>query len=368
MPFSGPILILAMLAFIFSMIGIAPLALLLDYLLTIVLRLLDLLCKLVSHVPDSIILGKPDLWELLLYYFLLAFGIYLVRKKPFSKLMLIPYVSILALILLAPSFYTPKLSMLYVGQGECVVVRTGHNRAVIFDCGSSSEKEIAKYTVIPFLKASGINRIDALYASHSDIDHISGYEELIAEADSNGIKLCKLFIPGTHLFMDEAGTSLISKAKENDLPVYALSQGDTVLSGLASISCLWPLGTDTISDDSNAYSMVSLLSLHNTRILITGDITAETECTLINTFSSQYLSSVNILKVAHHGSKTATSDAFLKAVTPEIAIISAGINNRYHHPSSEVIKRLIEAHIPYYVTSLEGQVDISLITLQKSDP
>lgn len=364
LPFSAPILLIAALAFIFSVLNIHSLATFFDFLLTVILRVLDMLCKLVSSIPDSVILGKPMVIEIIIFYALLIAVIILIKHFPLPKHLIYPWLSIILLLFMAPSIYIPKLSMLYVGQGECVVIRTGTNRAIIMDCGSSSEKEIVKYTVIPFLKASGINQIDAMYASHSDIDHINGFEDLINLSGVSGIKLCKLFIPDSPLFLDETGLSLIETATLNKLPVYTLSQGNTMRAGQCNIVCLWPQKS-SVSQDANGESLVTMLGLHNTNVLITGDITQETEKTLIEQISPALLASTDILKIPHHGSKTASCTEFLSASSPKIAIISAGINNRYHHPNSEVTKRLSDLGIPYHVTNQEGEIDIFLYLINE---
>lgn len=356
LPFSAPILLIAALAFLASILNLGKIAMFWDFILTVLLRLLDLLCKLVVRIPNALILGKPKALEMIIFYIVLAFLIFLYIKKLLPEVLYLPAVSILVLLLLSPSLYIPKLSMLYVGQGECVVIRTGFNRAIIMDCGSSTEKELADNTVIPFLKASGISRIEAVYASHSDIDHISGISELIELAPPNGIKLCKLFIPNTRLFYDEEGVNLLTVAKEKSIPVYALSGGDVVYGKAFVTTCLWPITSD--GRDANEDSLVNMISLHNINILITGDITVDTEAKLMDTYTKTYLSKVDILKLAHHGSKSSSGENFLTVVSPKLAIISAGINNRYHHPSDEVTKRLDDLGIPYKVTSELGEIDL----------
>lgn len=356
LPFSAPILLIAALAFLASILNLGKIAMFWDFILTVLLRLLDLLCKLVVKIPNALILGKPKALEMIIFYIMLAFLIFLYIKKLLPEILYLPAVSILVLLLLSPSLYIPKLSMLYVGQGECVIIRTGFNRAIIMDCGTSTEKEIADNTVIPFLKASGISRIEAVYASHSDIDHISGISELIELAPQNGIKLCKLFIPNTRLFYDEEGVNLLTVAKEKSIPVYALSGGDVVYGKAFVTTCLWPITSD--GRDANEDSLVNMISLHNINILITGDITLDTEAKLMDTYANTYLSKVDILKVAHHGSKSSSGESFLKVVSPKVAIISAGINNRYHHPSDEVTKRLDALGIPFKVTSELGEIDL----------
>lgn len=373
MPLSGPILLLASLAFLFSVFNIQIIARLFDVMLTLILKVLDTLCKLVTIIPGSSILHKPPIVAIIIYYIMLTCALYLVLNKTLPRFWFELVAPVLVMLFLAPSLYVPKVAMLYVGQGEGLIIHTSHNSAIIMDCGSSTKKNIAQYTVIPYLKASGVTSVDAIFASHSDIDHINGISDLLEQGPKNGIKIDSLIIPDTPLFYDAEGRQLITASINNKVNVYAYRQGYNLYSHGWHLTCLWP-SSDTLSD-SNSSSMVTLASLHNFSMLVTGDITLETEDSLIKTYKKSYLAQTDVLKVAHHGSKTATGDAFLSVLNPRLAIISAGINNSYHHPNDEVLYRLNQHHIECHVTSKEGEIDVfpflptdTVITLHKFHP
>jgi competence protein ComEC len=124
--------------------------------------------------------------------------------------------------------------------------------------------------------------------------------------------------------------------------------------GDLEIRCLGP-ASNLIGKDRNDYSMVLSLTYRNFSMLFTGDIEEAGERALI---VNEDLSHHTILKVAHHGSRTSSSQSFLEQVNPKIALISAGQNNRFNHPSSEVVKRLESFGAEIYVTNEVGAITV----------
>ena len=122
-----------------------------------------------------------------------------------------------------------------------------------------------------------------------------------------------------------------------------------------SIEILWPLEAETDSEDENYFSLIFKVREKNMTILVTGDITSEGEAALIDHYRGSNKLKCDILKVCHHGSRYSSSDEFLDAVDPQVAVIGVGKNN-YGHPSNEVIEKLSKKGIMVFRTDLNGAV------------
>jgi len=350
-PASGPILLVSVLAFGGGVLGIGPVAGFFDFILALLLKCLDLLCTNATISDAFLMMGKPPVWRIVVYYFLLIlfFAVVLGNSSLYISMV---YITMALFIVGSPSFYKPEISMLYVGQGECIVIRTGKTSGIMIDCGSSSKSERFKYVVAPFLKAKGISKIRGVYVTHSDLDHMGEIDSLIVNGAKEGIRVDTLYLPDVKKGeTDDKLTTLILRAEENDIPVEFLKRGMSVEYQNISTYILWP-DTSNLSGDANADSLVMLARGKAFSVLLTGDATKETERKI-----APFLSHVDILKVSHHGSKTGTSEELLKACSFDTAIISAGINNRYNHPAVSTIDTLKKYGI-YIESTQNGQITI----------
>lgn len=354
-PLSGPILMLSFLCFLFSLLNLRFFAGFFDFLLAILLKVLDSLCLLIGNVKAFEILGQPPIWRLCLYYscLLCVLTVFLKKLSPYLKVLVI--VSLLSLFLNTP-VYDSKISMLYVGQGECIVVRTGNKSAAIIDCGSTSKNNISEYTVVPFLKAEGIYEISAIFATHSDTDHMGEVGSLIEICKSEGISVDELFLTDiSNEYKDELYDETVEKAETLGVTILYVSAGMSITSGKVEFNVLSP-SKEHLTGDSNTDSLVMLAKINDFKILLTGDATDTAE----SSFAGKLPANIDVLKVAHHGSKSATSEELMQTVNFDIGIISAGINNRYHHPSEEVTQRLKKYGINYFATKDVGEIDIEI--------
>ena len=207
---------------------------------------------------------------------------------------------------------------------------TPEGETYLFDGGSSDEKNLAQNTLVPFLKSKGVARIDYALVSHTDTDHISGIMELMQ------------------------GDEIIKIAQDCNIPVWHVKTGDFVGNSQVTVQCLHPeisYHTDSVNDISAVYR----IDYGKFSMLMTGDAGMNVENELLE---KDALSPVTILKTGHHGSKSASSEAFLEKIRPQAALISCGVNNRYHHPSEEVIQRLKKMDIQTKVTAQCGQITV----------
>ena len=228
------------------------------------------------------------------------------------------------------------LTMLDVGQGDCICVNTGQGQVYLFDGGSSSRSQVGEYVLIPYLKYQGIHTIDGIFLSHGDQDHINAVRELLS--DSGGIRLKTLYLPQIAGPLPQPLEELRLLAREAGCRVEYLSQGKGWQQGDFRLTCLWP--GEGYDGDDNAGSACYLLEEKDFRALLTGDVEGEGERELTAYLETMGLPGLDVLKVAHHGSRYSTSDAFLQAVTPRLALISAGRKNAYGHPHEETLERL----------------------------
>jgi len=200
------------------------------------------------------------------------------------------------------------------------------------------------------LNYRGINQASAII-THNHSDHAIGIIEAMQAGRVNHLILAYANSqPGNNMY-DLA----LQTAYSQGIPITYVAAGDAMEFHNMRLYILHPYGA-RISQNYNNYSLV-IRAVHGQHsILFTGDIEAHAETALAN--QSGELGS-SILQIAHHGSRTSTTQAFLNAVNPQIAIISAGRNNMFNHPHPSVINRLYENNIPHFTTSQRGAIVIS---------
>ena len=253
----------------------------------------------------------------------------------------------LALIFTASGFQSGALAavVLDVGQGQSVLLRTGTFLTLV-DCGGDGADNPGDVAA-DCIQSLGQSRLDLLVISHYHADHANGVPQLLERVEVSAIALPDV----------EEGDSLraeiLSLAEEKDIPVRFI-RADTVyaLEDGSSITLYAPLGEGT---DTNELGLALLATAGDFDALITGDMGGEVEELLL---SHTRLPDIELLVAGHHGSAASTTQALLEAVRPEIAVISAGENNRYGHPARETLERLDAVGAEIYRTDLQGTVTI----------
>ena len=233
-----------------------------------------------------------------------------------------------------------RVTMLDVGQSEAIVLEHG-GRAMLIDAGMKSEyTDRGAYVVLPYLRYRGIPVLDCVVVTHNDSDHIGGMATV-----AENMEIGAAYLSTTQ---ESAPLAAFLKAA-GDTPVFTLQSGDEIRFGGVRLRVLWPRE----ETGGNEGSLVLLLEYDGRRMLFTGDIGEEEEEQLL-----AGLCDVDVLKVAHHGSKYSTTQAFLEAVRPEVALISAGRGNSYGFPAPETLERLKEAGAETYVTAESGAISV----------
>lgn len=313
-------------------------------------------CRISMQLPlGRIVTGQPKKVGIAVYYAcLLVFCIW-KRKKKFLVLVM---VIVLAVSCLAETGLPGqmKIVMVDVGQGDGIYIKGPEGRRYFVDGGSSDVSSVGKYRIEPFLLSQGVRSLDYVFISHGDADHMSGIGEMLVNQQL-GIRTQNLVLPPERVW-DEALEELAVLAAENGTRVVTMEAGDVLTEGtkdkILTLTCLAP-SREYQGESGNAASMVLDLSFGEFDMLLTGDLEGEGEENLSkNVTLRQY----DVLKAAHHGSKNSTSGAFLTCVSPKMAWISAGVNNRYGHPHAETLERLRAAGSQVFCTLESGAVTL----------
>ncbi len=293
------------------------------------------------------IAGKPPLALVIGFYLVLAAVLFFLPVIKRKYLLLLPVLLSVFLLFFHPA--KNRLTMLYVGQGECSIMESKSGAVLMFDCGSSDEDALFQYTVEPYLKSRGIGRVDCVFLSHSDADHINGMEQYLEE-ENRSIEIGTIVITPQMAREEKMVKDFLLKAQKAGIPVQKMRAGDSLLLEDIQIRCLFP-DSGWEGQDVNAGSMILSVAAGGLRFLFTGDATAEAEEKIPQ-------AAADVLKVAHHGSKTSTSAALLAQLHPKAALISCGIDNAYGHPHREVLDRLESKGVQTFVTADCGQIDL----------
>jgi len=345
---------------------------------SMVLHFFGWLCQRTVALPFSrLVWGRPALWQLIVYYLLLVLFWLMVNfvftrlqnhemnqklyvsagKMAMALLVSVGFVLVIHFILALPHFPSQQLSitMLDVGQGDSIFMHTPQGENILIDGGSTSVNQVGTYRILPFLLSKGIGSLDAVMVSHSHEDHINGISELL-QKPALGVHIQRLIItmPDT---LDDSLKALVTIAQNQHVSII-YANPDVITSqkeGQMSLTPLWP-DENYASELGNNSSMVLDLKYKNFEMLFMGDLEADMEQALLKQVE---LGPVEVLKAGHHGSKTSSSEDFLNVVQPQLALVSAGINNRYHHPSKEVIERYQAMGIAHRSTQQEGAITIT---------
>ena len=230
-----------------------------------------------------------------------------------------------------------------VGQGDCTLIRTA-DAVILIDAGEAGTAD----TVVSYLKEKGIKNIDCCIATHPHSDHIGALYRIFEEFSVDTVLLPDIpdeLIPTTSTY------EKFLDGLENVKNIIPTGAGDNFDFGSLNLDILGPVKE---YDDLNQMSLVSKVSFGNTSVMLTGDAETPAETDMLKKRDVDY--SADILKVGHHGSKTSTSEKWLKAVNPHFAVVSCGLDNDYGHPHKSIVNRLENFGVEYYRTDLEGHI------------
>lgn len=349
-----------------------------------ILALIQKACTICEGLPmNMMIVGRPGLLQVLLYYVLLiGAAIFSYRKKERIKkekeqinsgrqrgVRMLFTVCSLLILLFYPASQRTRIDILDVGQGDAIFGQTADGRTIFVDGGSSSVSQVGTYRILPFLKYHGVKKIDFWIVSHTDDDHISGLREILTEGYPIGQLV---FAQG--IVQDEAFLELSDLTRANDTEILYLTAGDILHLGEAKIHMLYPeigsgkraYSTDGKETDKNAASLVFLYEEGEFSALFTGDIGNEQEEELCAVMTKAYETGkiadkdLDVYKAAHHGSKNSNAKEWLDLLKPCYSVVSCAKKNRYGHPAPEAVAHMKEAGSEVFYTMESGQITIEV--------
>lgn len=232
-----------------------------------------------------------------------------------------------------------RVDIIDVGQGDSSLIMTPDNRNILIDTG---EEEFSR-SVIRDLKKNHIKKIDMLIGTHSDSDHIGAAEDIINEVKTDEVILSE------DKNIKPALKSIINLARNGKTKI-VLTKKDQVFN-IDNRTKILILSPEKVTDDPNKNSIVCLVSFDKYRLIFTGDADSEIEKQIIKDYN---LPHCDFLKVGHHGSKTSSSEEFIRTISPTIASISCGYKNRYGHPSKQTLETLTKYNCNIYRTDKLG--------------
>lgn len=293
-------------------------------------------------------------------FYLLIFSLILIysRKRDLKWRLSSAVFALLIMVITHSAFKATELSKnasyivaIDTGQGDCYLLKDKSGGTVLIDAGVLSERyDAGKSTVLPTLKRLGVDSIDIAFISHYDIDHAGG---MVTLSRQGVIK--RLFVPPPDS-SDISDLSLFALFSTFITPT-VFKEGEVLKTEEFTIKSLIHTDSLDVNTESNRRSMVLSISVNNLKMLFTGDLDRVGERKLIR--NNINLDS-DLLKVSHHGSNSATTNLFLNAVKPKVAIISAGVANRYNLPHPLVIERLEDSGCSILRTDIEGCIILEI--------
>ena len=293
---------------------------------------------------NNITFGKFIFMKIPTIFYIMELGLIILFLKTKNKKLGLLVVISLGIHYLAPYICQKDfIKMIDVGQGDSILIYSKGKSALIdtggkVDYESKGSSSITKYITIPLLKSLGIKKLDYVFLTHGDQDHMG---EIIYLEKNYKIKNIYLNLGDEKELEQKVTTEIPNTKKTKQNQIFKIGEFT-----LYQINKKWK--------EENTGSSVFYVEHPNLTLLLMADATTQTETYLLKNYNLK----VDVLKIGHHGSNTSTSLSFLKATNPRLALISVGENNRYNHPSVEIIKRLDEENIPHLQTKMSGTITI----------
>jgi competence protein ComEC len=262
-----------------------------------------------------------------------------------------------------------RVDFLDVGQGDSALVTMPDGSTLLIDGGGRPDfrrrvddeeaeeferdtRGIGESVVSEYLWQRGLARVDYVLATHADADHIDGLNALLRSFKVEGALVARAPSDDAE-FLHFADT-----ARDADVPVYLVGRGDRLRFGAVTLEVLWPplAGDDGDAPSANNDSIVLRIRFGRRTLLLTGDAEAPAEASLVAAGDDL---ACDVLKVAHHGSRTSSTQAFVNATRPALAVVSVGQDSPHGHPHAEVIARWRDAGALVLTTGERGTITVS---------
>lgn len=263
-----------------------------------------------------------------------------------------------------------KMYVVDVGQGDSIFLEFSDNKNMLIDCGPKKERE----KLHSFLDEKKVSTINYLVYTHPDEDHVGGGAMVFENYNVEVLYRPKVLSitensehgnpNGYNVKIKNGATydnSIMCADKDDGCQIKYSFMGEEIVGSDYVIKFLSPDEDNyNLDNNSNAYSCVLMVEVNGKKVLLTGDAESDIEQNMITNYGN-YLDA-DVLKVAHHGSKTASSADFLDVVTPDYALISAGVDNRWDMPHEDVIERLNTANVSkIYATNSGSTISLGIL-------
>lgn len=352
-PILGIIVITGFL-FIITSITVKPLTSLIAIFIKPILSILIKISQICSKLPFSnILVVTPYMFNVISYY---AIILYCIKSKKNNKCkIIICLLIVLILINFIIYIFPQKLRIFFidVGQGDSTLIITPDKKTVLIDGGGSDSFDVGEKVLLPYLLDRRILKVDYVLISHFDTDHCGGILTIMEKVKVKNIIISE---QAEHSENYERFKKLMIHKK---IRLIEVKKGDKIKIGRYSeFKILFPTSRLLSENPLNNNSIVAQFNYNNFKMLFTGDIEKLAEQQILKAEKAEIRA--DILKVAHHGSKTSSIPEFIKAVKPKIALIGVEKNNTFGHPNQQTIKNLENIKCRIYRTDLQGEIIIKI--------
>lgn len=317
------------------------------------LNVMDSVFNKLSRIPTIITFGKMPLAVAFLIIFIMFWGEWQRSLK--RKIFLIGMIYLGCWLMI---YFPLKSEVVYfdIGQGDATLIRKAfHHQVTLIDTGGKPEfgrqhnasqaTTVGQRMIANYLLSKGISKIDKLYLTHQDADHV-GYMTSIGKQ----INYNKIYVPAG---MEQLSSfqKRLQQLKNNNYQLIPITAGNSD----SELKVLHPFKA---GKGTNEDSLVLFEEIGGYHFLFMGDLDQKGELKVLEHYPGL---KADILKAGHHGSKTSSNPKFINQVSPQLVIISAGRNNRYHHPNQETLHTLSDLQIPYLNTANSGMIKIEFV-------
>lgn len=284
------------------------------------------------------------------------FRVMILRTNPrraLKKCMLIILPFIMIGTCLYDRFADDEIVFLAVGQGDCTHIRAeGHN--ILIDGGGNDIFNVGERILMPYLLYEGEYKTDMALLTHLHADHYKGIAEL-----SEDYPVGVLGVPADYRGCLEEG----SRRFKDKMTMYINPDTRIDITEDVFIESIWPVvicDEPIAADDSNEHNTVYMIHYKGVKVMVTGDLLEEDELQMVEYYEGTDVLKCDVLKVAHHGSKSSSSEAFLDAASPSVAVIQVGRENFYGHPHQQTLERLEKRRIKVCRTDTDGAAGLDI--------
>ena len=378
----GPVVILGFIFIILILIN-SSIAEIFSPLIQIGITILKLISNIGKLPFSKIYVATPTIFLISIYYLFLfvlflCYNIYSIKnpsktqirvknlialmkinlRKNGKKVRLIIIIIILSFSVIYCIPKKLKIHFIDVGQGDSSLIITPQKKTILIDGGGSSNSDfdVGKSTLIPYILDRGFTSIDIVIISHFDQDHVGAIFTLLQELRVGRVYISK------QAENSENYEKFLKIISEKNIKVYEVMAGNKIhVEKNLYLDILWPTENLIFTNALNNNAMVFNLHYKKFSMLFTGDIEEASEKEILKLYSkNKDLLKANILKVAHHGSKTSSTSEFINVVNPKIAVIGVGKNNKFGHPNENVLERLKQLGCKVFRTDLGGEISIEV--------